>query len=86
MFQSLLSLLLTIPEALFPMVPNKTLRDVGLAEWHPTYIYYVLHDPSPRLKQRLLAVLTLDRSMVSFYRKRRYMMPYRQELERVFFF
>jgi hypothetical protein len=73
-------------ERLFPLVADKvrgpTVRTVRVQSgnftitkfvedrWIDSRDYYILDDSSFRLKQRLFAVLLLDRSGVSFWRKR----------------
>lgn len=56
-------------ETLFPMVPDLSPAEV-VARWQTPEVYYFLDDASPRLRQRAMAVLTLDRAAVSYWRKR----------------
>lgn len=69
MFTRFACLLVTTLEMLVPMMPTLTKEEVG-ERWQSPQIYYFLEDPSPRLRQRMLAVLRLDRNEVSFWRKR----------------
>jgi hypothetical protein len=73
MFAYLAHLLLSGCEAFFPLVPALTpeaVPDVRGGEWLPDEVYYFTEDHSYRLWQRLRAVVTFDRSNVSFWRKR----------------
>ena len=63
------SLAVSLAERLFPLVPTLGRQEVG-ALWQSTEVYYFLEDRSPRIGQRLWAVLTLNRREVSFWRKR----------------
>ena len=69
MFTRFACLLVTTLEMLFPMLPTLTKEEVG-ERWQSPEIYYFLEDPSPRLRQRMSAVLRLDRNEVSYWRKR----------------
>lgn len=69
MFTRFACLLVTTLETLFPVLPSLTKEEVG-ERWQAPEIYYFLEDPSPRLRQRMSAVLRLDRNEVSYWRKR----------------
>ncbi len=69
MFTRFACLLVTALEMLFPVVQTLTKEEIG-DRWQSPEIYYFLDDPSPRLWQRLVAILRLDRNAVSFWRKR----------------
>lgn len=69
MFTWFACLLVSALELLFPVLPTLSKEEVG-DRWQSPEIYYFLDDTSPRLRQRLAAILRLDRNAVSFWRKR----------------
>jgi len=69
--------LLCLLERCFPLIPTLTEEEVGEG-WVDDVIYYGLDDADLRIRRRWRAVLTLDRDVVSFYRKRTALLPARQ--------
>jgi len=70
LLMSLAALFLLCTEPLFPLLPENREACRCDQRWVPAYEYYFLHDRAPRLGRRLLAVLTLNRRQVSFWRRR----------------
>ncbi len=71
MFNTVLSAI----ESLFPLLPMKTPFQVSVEgnKWLPDAAYYFIEGldiDDPRYRQRIRAVLTLDRNAVSFWRRR----------------
>lgn len=66
---STLSWLVDRAERMFPCVPTLTREEIGW-QWQPPEQYYFLDDPSPRIWQRIKALLRCDARAISFWRKR----------------
>lgn len=66
----ILSRPLGLVERLFPKVPTLAAADLPPGEFQPNWLYYDLGCPSLHLARRAKAVVTFDRSAVSFWRKR----------------
>lgn len=62
--------LISSAELWFPLTRWQVQREVPAEEWSTAYVYYFLDDLTPRLAQRFKALLTLNTSMVSFWRRR----------------
>lgn len=68
--QSVTVRLISSAELWFPLTRWKKEAEVPEGEWSSDFKYYDLGDLAPKLWQRFIALLTLDKSSVSFWRRR----------------